>query len=144
MALAPRARSRDPIAMGVTKRDLLAMLAVAAAIGLMVAYRAWQVEPREMGALCLDPATAPFACRPRAVLLWLQHWGLWGAAALALGLWGFVGSPFAVRAAAVAMGVIAVLNFNATWGMIGAALGIWTWVEANARQHRVAGAPARR
>jgi len=130
--------------MGVTKRDLLAMLAVAAAIGLMVAYRAWQVEPREMGALCLDLAAAPFACRPRAVLLWLQHWGLWGAAALALGIWGFVGAPLAVRAAAVAMGVIAVLNFNATWGMIGAALGIWAWVEANARRDAAPGVAGRR
>jgi hypothetical protein len=116
-----------------SKRDLPALLAVAAAIGLMVLYRHLQVEPREIGALCLDPAGAPFACRPRAVLLWLQHWGLWGASALALGIWAFIGAPFAVRAAAVAMGVIAVLNFNATWGMIGAALGAWAWVEANAR-----------
>lgn len=115
------------------KRDLRAALAVLAAIGLMVLYRHLQVEPREMGALCLDMAQAPFACRPRAVLLWLQHWQLWGAGALALGIWAFIGAPFAVRAAAVAMGVIAVLNFNATWGMVGAALGGWAWVEANAR-----------
>lgn len=120
--------------MTVTKRDLLAALAVAAAIFLMVAYRHWQVEPREMGALCLDLAGAPFECRPRAVLLWLQHWQLWGAGALALGFWAFLGAPFAVRAAAVALGVIAVLNFNATWGMIGAALGAWAWVEGNARR----------
>ena len=120
--------------MTVTKRDLLALLAVAATIGLMVAYRHLQVEPREMGALCLDLSRAPFACQPRAVLLWLQHWQLWGAGALALGVWAFIGAPFAIRAAAVALGVIAVLNFNATWGMIGAALGGWAWVEANARQ----------
>ncbi|WP_458095782.1 hypothetical protein [Roseomonas sp. WA12] len=119
--------------MSFAKRDLRAALAVLAAIGLMVLYRYLQVEPREMGALCLDMAQAPFACRPRAVLLWLQHWQLWGAAALALGVWAFIGAPFAVRAAAVAMGVIAVLNFNATWGMVGAALGGWAWVEANAR-----------
>ena len=114
-------------------RDFRAALAVAAAIGLMVLYRHLQVEPREMGALCLDLTQAPFACRPRAALLWLQHWQLWGAGAMALGVWAFIGAPFAVRAAAVALGVIAVLNFNATWGMIGAALGGWAWVEANAR-----------
>ncbi|MBB5692650.1 hypothetical protein [Muricoccus pecuniae] len=120
--------------MTVPKRDFLAILAVAAAIGLMLLYRYLQVEPREMGALCLDLASAPFACKPRAVLLWLQHWQLWGAGAMALGIWAFIGAPFAVRAAAVALGVTAVLNFNATWGMIGAALGGWAWVEANARK----------
>ncbi|MFC0389528.1 hypothetical protein [Muricoccus vinaceus] len=119
--------------MTVTKHDIRAILAVAAAIGLMVAYRHVYVEPRAWGALCLDMAQAPFACRPRAALLWLQHWQLWGAGALALGFWAFIGAPFAVRAAAVALGVIAVLNFNATWGMVGAALGGWAWVEANAR-----------
>ncbi|MCR0983527.1 hypothetical protein [Roseomonas populi] len=119
--------------MRVTKHDLIAVLAVAAAIGLMVLYRHLQVEPRQMGALCLDLSTAPFACKPRAVLLWLQHWQLWGAGAMALGVWAFIGAPFAVRAAAVALGVIAVLNFNATWGMVGAALGGWAWVEAAAR-----------
>jgi hypothetical protein len=124
--------------MTVTKRDLWAILAVGAAIGLMVAYRHLQVEPREMGALCLDLSKAPFACQPRAALLWLQHWQLWGAGAMALGIWAFIGAPFAVRAAAVALGVIAVLNFNATWGMIGAALGAWAWVEANARQAKAA------
>ena len=122
------------------KCDLRAALAVLAAIGLMVLYRHLQVEPREMGALCLDLGQAPFSCRPRAVLLWLQHWQLWGAGALVLGVWAFIGAPFAVRASAVALGVIAVLNFNATWGMVGAALGGWAWVEANARARS---APAR-
>jgi hypothetical protein len=134
--------------MTVTKRDLLGLLAVCAAIGLMMAYRHIYVEPREWGALCLDLSRAPFACQPRAALLWLQHWQLWGAGALVLGLWGFIGTSFRVRAAAVALGVIAVLNFNATWGMIGAALGAWAWVGALARQqgqaatrHRMPAAP---
>ncbi|WP_338661598.1 hypothetical protein VQH23_15270 [Pararoseomonas sp. SCSIO 73927] len=126
--------------MRATKHDLIAVLAVVAAIGLIVLYRYLQVEPRHMGALCLDLSTAPFACKPRAALLWLQHWQLWGAGALALGIWAFIGAPFAVRAAAVALGVIAALNFNATWGMLGAALGAWAWVEAAAR---AAAAPRR-
>ena len=121
------------VAKSVLRRDLLSLLAVAAAIGLMVAYRHVYVEPRAWGALCLDLSQAPLACQPRAALLWLQHWQLWGALAMGLGIWAFMGAPFAVRAAAVAMGVIAVLNFNATWGMVGAALGGWAWVEANAR-----------
>jgi len=130
--------------MTVAKRDLRALLAVAAAIGLMLAYRYVYVEPRAWGAICLDLSQAPLACQPRAVLLWLQHWQLWGAAAMGLGIWAFIGAPFAARAAAVALGVIAVLNFNATWGMVGAALGAWAWVEANAREARTSGrAPSR-
>ncbi len=124
--------------MRVTKRDLLAALAVLAALGAMVVYRAVGVEPREWGALCLDMARAPFACTPRAALLWLQHWQLWGAAALLLGFWAFVGrgwrAPWWAGPAAVALGVIAVLNFNATWGMVGAALGAWAWVGGMARR----------
>ena len=118
---------------GVNRRDLWAVLAVLAAIAVMVAYRHVYVEPRSWGALCLDLAQAPLACRPRAALLWLQHWQLWGAGALVLGLWAFIGAPFVVRASAVALGVIAVLNYNATWGMVGAALGVWAWVEARTR-----------
>ena len=133
MPLAPRPALRDPCLMTFARRDLWALLAVAAAIGLMMAYRHVYVEPRAWGALCLDLSQAPFACRPRAALLWLQHWQLWGAAAMLLGFWAFLGAPLAARAAAVALGVIAVMNFNATWGMIGAALGAWAWVEANAR-----------
>ena len=121
-------------AMWVTKRDLLALVAVLAAVGAMVLYRYVGVEPREWGAACLDLSRAPLACYPRAGLLWLQHWQLWGGAALALGLWCFVRAPFAARPAAVALGVIAVLNYNATWGMLGAALGAWAWAEGLARQ----------
>ncbi|WP_426956113.1 hypothetical protein [Muricoccus radiodurans] len=118
------------------RADLMALLVVLAAIAAMVIYRHVWVEPRAWGALCLDLSRAPAACYPRAGLLWLQHWQLWGAGALALGLWSFFGAPRAVKAAAVALGVIAVLNFNATWGMVGAALGGWAWAEALARQSR--------
>ena len=116
-----------------SKRDLRAMGAVLLAVGAMALYRYLYVEPREWGALCLDLSAAPLACRPRAVLLWLQHWQLWGAAALVLGAWSFLGAPLAARAAAVALGIFAVLNFNATWGMLGAALGAWAWIGDVAR-----------
>ncbi|MFT8244308.1 hypothetical protein [Roseomonas sp. BN140053] len=116
------------------RRDLGGLLAVVLAVGAMAIYRAVWVEPREWGAACLDLSQAPLACLPRAGLLWLQHWQLWGGAALLLGLWGFIGSPNWVRVAAVALGIIAILNFNATWGMLGAALGAWAWVGAVARR----------
>lgn len=111
----------------VSRRDAAGLAAVAAALAALLLYRAWGVEPREWGAVCAA-AAPPLACAPRAVLLWLQHWQLWGAGALALGLWAFMGGPFAAAAAAVALGGAAVVNYNATWGMIGAALGAWAWL----------------
>jgi hypothetical protein len=105
---------------------LIALAVVVLSVAALLAYRAWYVEPRVWGGLCAA-ADRPLACLPRAGLLWLQHYYLWGLAALALGLWAFLGGPFAAAVAAVALGIGAVINYNATWGMIGAALGLWAW-----------------
>ena len=97
-------------------------------IGAMLFYRAQYIEPREWGTACAS-AVPPFACVPRAALLWLQQWQLWGLTALALGLGSFAaGRPFAAMVAAVALGGVAVANYNASWGMLGAALGGWAWL----------------
>ena len=110
------------------RRDLYGAAAALAALGLMLLYRCFYVEPREWGALCAV-ADPPPACLPRAGLQWLQHRQLWGAAALGLGAWAFgVRAPFPVRVAAVALGAVAVANYNATWGVLGAALGAWAWI----------------
>ncbi len=101
---------------------------VAASLAALVAWRRLGVEPREWGATCAVPAP-PLACAPRAALLWLQQWYLWGAAALLVGLAGLRGAPFAVTVAAVAFGAAAVANYNATWGMLGLALGAWAWID---------------
>lgn len=119
-------------------RHALSLGAVLLAVGAMALYRHLYVEPREWGALCLDLSRAPLACRPRAALLWLQHWQLWGAGALLLGLWAFLGGPAPARIAAVALGVIAVLNYNASWGMLGAVLGAWAWIGDAMRPRRPA------
>lgn len=115
-----------------TRRDWLGLLAVLAAIGAVLLFRWSYVEPREWGSLCIA-ASPPLACAPRAALLWLQHWQLWGTGALLLGLWALWGAPFAVRVAAVALGAVAVINYNATWGMLGLALGLWAWIGAGRR-----------
>jgi hypothetical protein len=115
-----------------TKRDGIGLLVVLGVLGGMLAYRAIYVEPREWGAACAV-AMAPPACLPRAALLWLQHWQLWGGGALGLGVWALAGSPFAIRVAAVALGAVAVANYNATWGMVGLALGAWAWIGARPR-----------
>ena len=112
----------------VRRRDVYGVAAALAALGAMLLFRARYVEPREWGALCAA-AGAPFACLPRAGLQWLQHWQLWGAGALSLGLWAFAGrAPFPVRVAAVALGAVAAANYNASWGVLGAALGAWAWI----------------
>jgi hypothetical protein len=119
------------------KRDWIGLLVAAGVLGAMLLYRDIYVEPREWGAICAA-AEVPPACRPRAVLLWLQHWQLLGGGALALGLWAFLGSsrggPHWVRVAAVALGAVAIVNYNATWGLVALLLGAWTWIGAAGRQ----------
>ena len=115
-----------------TKRDGIGLLVVLGVLGGMLAWRAAYVEPRAWGAACAAVA-APVVCLPRAALLWLQHWQLWGGGALALGVWALVGAPFAIRVAAVALGAVAVANYNATWGMAGLALGAWAWLSERPR-----------
>ena len=109
------------------RTHITGIILVAISLAALLAYRHAFIEPREWGALCAA-AAPPMACLPRAGLLWLQHFQLWGALALALGLWAFIGAPFAVAVAGVAMGVAAVVNYNATWGMLGLALAAWAWI----------------
>ena len=109
------------------RRDLIGVLVVAGSLAGLLAYRHWFIEPREWGVICAA-AVPPLACWPREGLLWMQYQYLWGGAALALGLWGFIGAPFAVPVAGVAIGAAAVVNYNATWGMLGLALAGWGWL----------------
>ncbi len=113
--------------MKLTKRDLTGILAVLALSGAMFAFRIWFVEPRAWGTACVGDSP-PAMCAPRAGLIWLQHYGLWGIGALVLGIAGVLWGRFAVCVAAVVLGIMAVMNYNATWGMLGAALGAWGWI----------------
>jgi hypothetical protein len=106
---------------------LVGVATVASVVGAMLLYRHFGIEPRHWGTTCAG-ADAPLNCVPRAALLWLQHWWLWGAGALVAGFGAFLGAPHWVRVAAVALGIVAVINYNATWGMLGAALGAWAWI----------------
>lgn len=109
------------------RADWFGIVVVVGSLACLLAYRSAYVEPREWLSACAA-AAPPLACAPRAALLWLQYWYLWGAGTLALGLWAFLGGPFAVAVAAVALGAAAVANYNATWGMVGLALGAWAWI----------------
>ncbi|MGH7118628.1 MAG: hypothetical protein ACREFP_06530 [Acetobacteraceae bacterium] len=109
------------------RRDLPALLLVAAAIGGVVLYRRYGVEPRYWVGACIA-AHPPFGCLPRAWVVRLQGQDLWGWAALLFGIAAFVTRRFACALAALILGGAAVVNFNATLGMPGAALGLWTWL----------------
>ena len=109
------------------RTDWLGLAVVAVSLGGLILYRQVYVEPREWVGVCAA-AAPPLACLPRAALVWLQHFYLWGTGALLLGLWAFLGGPFAAAVAAVALGAAAVANYNATWGMLGLALGAWGWI----------------
>jgi hypothetical protein len=112
-----------------TKRDAAALALIAAATAGIIAYRYIYIEPRAWGAICAA-AAPPLACAPRAGLLWLQRWYLWGGIALALGLLAFLcRGPFWVAIAAIIIGIAGVENYNATWAMVGAALGLWAWID---------------
>ena len=109
------------------KADWLGLACVAASFAALLSYRWYFIEPREWAAICA--AAAPkLACLPRAALLWMQHFYLWGTTALALGFWAFLGAPFFVSVAGVAIGIAAVVNYNASWGMLGLALAAWAWL----------------
>ncbi|MCK8783136.1 hypothetical protein M0638_01920 [Roseomonas sp. NAR14] len=114
------------------RRDWIGLAVAALALGGMLAFRAAYVEPRAWGALCAAPspfaAGLPLPCYPRAALLWLQNWQLWGLSALLLGLLAFLRAAFVPAVAAVALGAVAVANYNASWGMLGLALGAWAWL----------------
>lgn len=122
-----------------TRRDWLALLCLAITIAGLILYRHTMIEPRHWGATCAA-ADAPWVCAIRAAFLWLQHWELYGAGALALGIAAVLGAPFAVAIAAVGLGAAAAINYNASWGLLGLALGAWRWIRM-LRPAREDGAP---
>jgi hypothetical protein len=110
------------------RRDYWGLGITALATAGFILYRAYFLEPREWGALCVS-AAPPLACLPRAGLMWLQHYYLLGSVPLALGLWGFAWrGAFAAQLGAVILGIAGIENYNATWGAVGVALGAWGWL----------------
>lgn len=113
-----------------TGQDWLGVAIVAASIAGLILYRALYIEPRAWGAICAA-SSPPVACAPRAALLWLQRYELWGLISLALGLAAFLfRGPRPLAVAAMVIGAAGVENYNATWGMLGLALGAWSWAES--------------
>lgn len=115
------------------RRDLAGLLVLALWLAGLLAYRAVYVEPRAWDAACAL-AAPPYACLPRAALLWAQQQGLWGGAALVLGLAAFLGAPTITLA--IALGLGGVVNYNASFGMLGCALAAWAWISPPRRAPR--------
>ncbi len=110
----------------ITRNDWLGLAFVVLACGGMFAFRELTIVPRAMVGTCAA-ANAPAICTPRHAVLWLQYHQLFGWVAFAMGLAAFTSGRRLAAVLAVAIGVISVINFNATTGIIGAALGLITW-----------------
>lgn len=107
--------------------DALGLALVAVLLAGMVAFRAIYVVPRFWGAACVA-AEQPWSCIPRGITIWLQGFYGWGAAALYAGLLTLIRVPSGMPVAAVTLGLLAIVNQNATWGALGLLLGAWSWI----------------
>lgn len=103
-------------------------LAVALGLGGGAALFRWlAIVPRATVGICAA-ADAPGYCTPRGWVLHWQYLGAFGWVALALGLLAFWRGWRLAGAAALGVGVAAVVNYNGTQGVIGAALGLLAWM----------------
>jgi hypothetical protein len=95
------------------------------------AFLFWQltVTPVAMVGICAADH-APAICVPRHLMLKGAWLGVYGWAALLLGLYAFFRVNRIVAALAVGVGIAAVVNYNGTQGIIGAALGLIAWLSA--------------
>lgn len=116
---------RNPLRL--TEADWTGIWTVAAIGMAAFVFRQMAIVPRATVGLCAA-ANAPLFCAPRAVVLWLQYQQLFGWAALALGAAGFFSGRRWLGVFGVAVGVAAVVNYNATTGIIGATLGLIAWL----------------
>ena len=114
---------------GWTVEDFMGAWAVAMIGGGAFAFRWVFIKPFAMVGICAG-ADAPSICVPRHLVLIGAYHGLFGWAALALGLWAFFRAKRVLGAVALGLGIAAVVNYNGTQGVIGAALGLIAWLSA--------------
>ncbi len=116
-----------PTRLQMTTEDWLGLWTIVFIGASFFAFRELAIVPRATVGLCAA-AAAPPICAPRAAVLWLQYEQLFGWAALALGLAGFFKGLRLAAILAIAIGIAATINYNATTGIIGAALGLTAWI----------------
>ena len=110
------------------RQNLLGILTVILIGGGMALFRQLFIVPRATVGLCAAATGAPSYCAPRAAVQWLQYQQAFGWAALVLGVIGFCTGHRWAGILAVAVGVAATVNYNATTGIIGASLGLLAWI----------------
>jgi hypothetical protein len=116
--------------------DGLGIAAIALIAGAVFAFRQLEIVPRAMVGLCAA-ANAPAICAPRAAILWLQYEQLIGWAALLLGAAAFFRGLRPAAILAIAIGIAATINYNATTGIIGVALGLTAWIGLGTGRYEV-------
>ncbi len=97
------------------------------------AFRQLAIAPRATVGMCAAPH-APAFCVPRHWVLLGQYYGVFGWAALAVGLLAFFGASRLAGALALGLGIAAVVNYDGTLGIVGAALGLAAWLSGLTRR----------
>ncbi|WP_298285900.1 hypothetical protein [Acidocella sp.] len=113
--------------------DAAAALLAAMLGGGFFLFRYFLIVPRATVGACAAQ-TPPLYCLPRSWVLQGQFFGLFGWAALALGVLAFVLGKRTLAGLAIGAGIAAVVNYNGTPGIVGAALGIAAWGSLLARR----------
>lgn len=107
--------------------DWLGLWAVAMLGGGAYAFRQFAIAPFATVGMCAA-ANPPAICVPRHLVLQGGYFGLFGWAALALGLYAFFRASRFAGALALGLGIAAVVNYNGTQGIIGGAFGLIAWL----------------
>ena len=116
--------------------DFFGLWAVAMLGGGAYAFRLLTIKPVEMVGLCAA-THAPAICTPRHLVLMGGYLGLFGWAALLLGLYAFFRAGRFWGAVALGLGIAAVVNYNGTQGIIGATFGLIAWLSAITGRYEV-------
>lgn len=114
---------------GWVAEDWMGLWLVAVIGGGAAAFRHFAIDPLASVGMCAA-ANAPAICAPRHLVLMGGYLGVFGWAALALGALAFFRTSRALGAAALGVGIAAIVNYNGTQGTIGAALGLIAWLSA--------------
>ncbi len=116
-------------ATGWRAEDFLGAWAVVMLGGGAYAFGMFAIKAVATVGICAA-ANAPAICVPRHLVLQGAYLGLFGWAALALGLFAFFRCRRLLGAVALGLGIAAVVNYNGTQGIVGAAFGLVAWTSA--------------
>ena len=114
---------------GWTADDWMGAWGLAMLGGGAFAFRLLVIKPLATVGMCAG-GQAPAICVPRHLVLQAGYFGLFGWAALGLGLYAFFRGGRMAGAVALGLGIAAVVNYNGTPGIVGGAFGLIAWLSA--------------